>query len=239
MPSCGVVWRVLKQLRKCVRGIKGEMNMTENETLLNKSNFFNNAFQENKGDFERMLKLNLQHFAEEGEDGEEEKEAEQPETFTKSEVDSQISKSVAKALERKQAEFEAQLEEKLAAERKSAEEYAKMTAKEKEDAAYKQRLSELEKREQELNQRQLLTQVEADLKESGLPVSFASSLVAVGDNEAIKEALNAIKKDFDDAVNNAVKDKLRQDTPKTGGGIPGNAVTSIAELAAQNRIIKN
>ena len=165
-------------------------------------------------------------------------------TLTQAELDKKIEaeadRKLAKALEKKQAEWQSQLEEKLAAERKTAEEYAKMTAKEKEDAAYKSRLSELEKREQELNKRQLLTQVEADLKENGLPVSFASSLLTVGDNEQIKGAINAIKKDFDEAVNETVKDKLRQDTPKTGGGFGiTSKMPSKAEMARKARVIKN
>lgn len=165
-------------------------------------------------------------------------------TLTQAELDKKIEaeadRKLAKALEKKQAEWQSQLEEKLAAERKTAEEYAKMTAKEKEDAAYKSKLSELEKREQEINKRELLTQVEADLKDNSLPVSFASSLLTVGDNEQIKEAINAIKKDFDEAVNEAVKGKLRQDTPPAGGGINSRTtVPSKAEMARNARIIKN
>lgn len=188
----------------------------------------------------KWLPLNIQFFAEDPVD------PTPPEDITLSQaeldkkIEAEADRKLAKALEKKQAEWQSQLDEKLAAERKTAEEYAKMTAKEKEDAAYKSRLSELEKREQELNKRQLLTQVEADLKDNSLPVSFASSLLTVGDNEQIKEAINAIKKDFDEAVNDAVKGKLRQDTPKAGGGAPqGTGSVSIAELAAQNRIIKN
>lgn len=191
------------------------------------------------------LTLNIQHFAEGGEGAEGGTAPETPPegngTFTQSEVDSQISKAVEKALQRKQTDFEKQLEEKLAAERKSAEEYAKMTAKEKEDAEYKERLEKLDAREKEINSRELLTQIESDLKASSLPLSFAASLLNVGDNEKIKESIASIKKDFDGAVNEKVKEALRQDTPSTGGGI-GGAKTggqSIAEMARAARIIKN
>lgn len=176
----------------------------------------------------KWLPLNIQFFA----DPVDPVDPTPPEdiTLTQAELDKKIEaeadRKLAKALEKKQAEWQTQLDEKLAAERKTAEEYAKMTAKEKEDAAYKSRLSELEKREQELNKRQLLTQVEADLKDNSLPVSFASSLLTVGDNEQIKEAINAIKKDFDEAVNEAVKGKLRQETPPAGGGKPDTSVGS-------------
>lgn len=193
----------------------------------------------------KWLPLNIQFFSEEP-PADPTDPADPPEdiTLTQAELDKKIEaeadRRLTKALEKKQSEWQAQLDEKLAAERKSAEEYAKMTAKEKEDAEYKKRVSDLEKREQELNKRQLLSQVEADLKENGLPVSFASSLLTVGGNEEIKEALNAIKQDFDNAVNEAVKDKLRQDTPKTSGGVPGKKDSkSIAEMARAARVIKN
>lgn len=190
-----------------------------------------------------QLPLNIQFFSEEPPADPPSDPADppaEPETFTRSEVDSQISKAVKNAIEKKQAEWQAQLDEKLAAERKSGEEYAKMTAKEKEDAEYKKRLSALEKREQELNTKQLHSQIESDLKEKSLPVSFASSLVSVGDNEQIKEAISGIKKDFDDAVNAAVKEKLRQDTPPSGGNIRDNKKgPSVAEMARKARIIKN
>lgn len=189
----------------------------------------------------KWLKLDLQTFADDTPPPVDETPPtdDTPETFTKSEVDSQISKSVENALKKRQAEWDAQLDEKLKAERKSAEEYAKLTAKEKEDADYNNRLSDLEKREQELNNRQLLSQVEADLKEIGLPVTLAPALITAGDNEQIKEAINGIKKDFDEAVNSAVKEALRQETPKLGGGIGDtNKAPNIAEMARAARIIK-
>lgn len=186
------------------------------------------------------LTLDIQCFAEGGEGGTDpETPPEEKETFTQSEVDSQISKAVEKALQRKQADFEKQLEEKLAAERKSAEEYAKMTAKEKEEAKYQERLKELEAREKEINSRELLTQIESDLKENELPLSFAKSLLSVGDNEKIKESIAGIKKDFDTAVNEKVKEALRQDVPNAGGGMSqSNKPLDIAEMARAARIIK-
>lgn len=189
------------------------------------------------------LTLNIQYFAEGGEGGEGGTDPETPpegkETFTQSEVDSQISKAVEKALQRKQADFEKQLEDKLAEERKSAEEYAKMTAKEKEEAKYQERLKELEAREKEINSRELLTQIESDLKENELPLSFAASLLSVGDNEKIKESIAGIKKDFDTAVNEKVKEALRQDVPNAGGGMSqSNKPLDIAEMARAARIIK-
>lgn len=199
-----------------------------------------------KGEFKmkknEWLKLDIQHFAESDAEGEETP----PEDVTLSQeelskkIEAESDRKLQKALEKKQAEWESQLADKLEAERKSAEDYAKMTAKEKEDAKYKERLKELEAREKEINNRELLTQIESDLKENDLPLSFAPSLLNVGDNEKIKESIAGIKKDYDNAVNEKVKEALRQDTPSTGGGISNQKPNgqSIAEMARNARIIK-
>lgn len=194
-----------------------------------------------------LLKLNIQFFADKGEgDPSEGKDKDAPPedvTLTQEELDKKIEaeadRKLAKALDKKQAEWDAKLEKKLAEERKSAEEYAKLTAKEKEDADYKKRLSELDKREQELNSKQLLSQIETDLKESNLPVSFATSLLSIGKSEQIKEAITGIKKDFDAAVAEQVKVALRQETPPSGdGGLNTNKGFDIAKMARAARVIK-
>src|SRR5699024_2037277 len=134
-------------------------------------------------------------------------------TLTQSEEDSQISKAVDSALKKQQDKLEKQKQEELDRAKAEATEYAKLTQKEKEEADYNKRMRALEEREQELNNKELLSQIESDLKENELPTSFAQSLLAIQDNEKIKESITDIKKQFDEAVNEAVKGKLRQDTP--------------------------
>jgi Domain of unknown function (DUF4355) len=194
------------------------------------------------------LKLNLQYFADGGEGGgegqgagnsEESKKLELSEEELQKKVEAESDRKLAKALEKKQKEWEAQLEQRVADAKKDAEQYAKMTQKEKEDAEFKKRLEALDKRERELNTKQLRSEVESDLKTEGLPATFADSLIKLEDNEKIKEAVSSIKKEFDDAVNNAVKEKLRQDPPESGGSkVNKNSFTSKAEMARKNRIIK-
>jgi hypothetical protein len=154
-------------------------------------------------------------------------------------IEAESDRKLAKALEKKQKEWEDQLDQRIADAKKDAEQYAKMTQKEREDAEYKKRLEALDKRERELNSKQLRSEVEADLKDEGLPAAFAESLIKLEDNEKIKEAVSSIKKEFDAAVNNAVKEKLRQDPPETGGPkINNSSHTTKAEMARKNRIIK-
>lgn len=137
-------------------------------------------------------------------------------TYSQSEVDRQISKAVESALKKQRSKWEEEKEQEIEKAKNEAVEYAKMTQKEKEEAEFKKRLEQLEDREKELNNRELLSQIESDLKENELPASFAQSLLAIQDNEKIKEAITGIKKEFDEAVNAQVKEKLRQDTPEAG-----------------------
>lgn len=61
--------------------------------------------------------------------------------------------------------------------------------------------------------RELKADVESDLKEKGLPTSFAESLIHLEDNEQINDVVNSIKEDFDKAVQEQVKEATRQSTP--------------------------
>lgn len=207
---------------------------------------------------DKYLKLNLQHFAESGEgSGEgtepgkgnpnnttepgsnpEDKPGKGEETFTQSELDSQISKAVDSALKKQESKLEKQKQEELDKAKAEAAEYAKMTQKEKEDAERQKREEELNKRERELNDKELLSQIEFDLKENGLPDAFAPSLLSIQDNEKIKEGITDIKKQFDSAVNDKVKEALRQETPPNGGkNIGGKTIPSVKSIAEENRII--
>src|SRR5690625_3877251 len=98
-------------------------------------------------------------------------------TFTQSEVDRQISKAVESALSRREAKLEEEYAEKIEKERQDAIQYAKLTQKEQEEAEFNKRMEELEQREKELNDRQLLNQIESDLKENNLPTSFSETLL--------------------------------------------------------------
>ncbi|OIU71046.1 hypothetical protein BHE18_08335 [Rossellomorea aquimaris] len=196
------------------------------------------------------LKLNLQYFSEPNDPPADPPNSDDPpsdppaklelsEEELQKKIEAESDRKLAKALEKKQKEWEDQLDQRIADAKKDAEQYAKMTQKEREDAEFKKRLEALDKRERELNTKQLRSEVETDLKDEGLPAAFAESLIKLEDNEKIKEAVTSIKKEFDAAVNNAVKEKLRQDPPETGSSkITNSSHTSKAEMARKNRIIK-
>lgn len=198
-----------------------------------------------------LYKLNLQFFAENEGDSEntnedDNKESEndndsKQETYTKNEVDSAISKAVDSALKKRERKHQQDLEQAREEAKKEAESYAKLTEKEKRDKEIEKREQALAKKEKQFKLRELKADVESDLKEKGLPTSFAESLIHLEDNEKISEVVQAIKSDFDAAVKEQVKEVTRQSTPSNQSSSFGNRQASgksIQELANENRIIK-
>jgi len=199
----------------------------------------------------KRLKLNLQHFAEDNpndpegkgkqsgnDQGDDDKEIFE---LTQSELDSQKHKAVNKALANQEKKFEQRLKEAVENARSEAESYAKLTEKEKKDKEFEKREQALAEREKKFRLRELKADVENDLKDKGLPTSFAESLIHLEDNEQINEVVNAIKEDFDRAVQEQVKEATRQSTPSgQRSDVSSNKKTSdsFAEIARQNRIIQ-
>ena len=199
----------------------------------------------------KRLKLNLQHFAEDdsnnNQETEETKENSQNSDdkkvfeLTQSELDSQKHKAVNTALANQEKKFEQRLKEAVKNARSEGESYAKLTEKEKKDKEFEEREQALAEKEKKFRLRELKADVENDLKDKGLPTSFAESLIHLEDNEQINEVVNAIKEDFDRAVQEQVKEATRQSTPSgQQSDVSSNKKTSdsFAELARQNRIIQ-
>lgn len=199
----------------------------------------------------KRLKLNLQHFAEDNPNDPEGKDKQSGNDqgdddkkffeLTQSELDSQKHKAVNKALANQEKKFEQRLKEAVENARSEAESYAKLTEKEKKDKEFEKREQALAEKEKEFRLRELKADVENDLKDKGLPTSFADSLIHLEDNEQINEVVNAIKEDFDRAVQEQVKEATRQSTPSgQQSDVSSNKKTSdsFAELARQNRIIQ-
>lgn len=199
----------------------------------------------------KRLKLNLQHFAEDNPNDSEGKDKQSGNDqgdddkkffeLTQSELDSQKHKAVNKALANQEKKFEQRLKEAVENARSEAESYAKLTEKEKKDKEIEKREQALAEKEKEFKLRELKADVESDLKEKGLPTSFAQSLIHLEDNEQINDVVNSIKEDFDKAVQEQVKEATRQSTPYgQGSDVSSKKETSksFADLAKENRIIK-
>src|SRR5699024_12558801 len=78
---------------------------------------------------------------------------------------------------------------------------------------YKYCIKELEKRDQNINNRKMLNQIESELKDNSLPIELDDTLLSLQDNEKIKTRINDIKSYVDELVNGRVKEALRQETP--------------------------
>lgn len=175
----------------------------------------------------KRLKLNLQHFTEDNSNNNQETDetnevrqnSDDKKVFelTQNELDSQKHKAVNKALANQEKKFEQRLKEAVENARSEGESYAKLTQKEKEEKALSEREKAIAQREKAQALRELESDVITDLKEQKLPTSFAKALIKIEDNEEIKSTINEIKSDFDEAVQEQVKEATRQSTPSNQG----------------------
>lgn len=217
---------------------------------------FRNVINSRKLKFSEPLKLNLQFFAEGGEgsgfgteegkgegasNGEESgkgdgsKKVELTTEELQKKVEAESDRKLAKALEKQKKDWEKEKQQAIEDAKKDAANYAKMTKQQQEEADYNKRMKDLEDRERQLNLKQLHSEVESDLKSESLPLEFASYLVTLDDNEKIKDSIKGIKKTFEEAVNAAVKEKLRQDTPPGSGSGSNKADNYGKKLAQMNK----
>lgn len=146
-------------------------------------------------------------------------------------------KEVDELIKRKKAEWEKTRKK----EDDEAKKFAKMNAQEK--AEYKQQ--QLEKRIQELEDEKTLAgmrdEARKQLSEKGINISDnLLEFMVSKDAEKTKKAVDSFADLFNAAVNEAVKDKARQTTPKEGGGFSGGGkeTLDIGKMAKEARIIK-
>ena len=158
-------------------------------------------------------------------------------TFTRSDVDREVSKAVQSALDKREAKHKEEMQKAIEDAIAEKERLSKLSEKERQEEQLTQREKEIAEREAEIARKELKADAITDLNEKGLPSEFADILLG-NDAETTLENINTFKVAFDSAVNAAVKEKLRQDTPRTGGASFGGTTPSVAELAQESRIIK-
>ena len=146
------------------------------------------------------------------------------------EFDRRVQKAIDTAVTNAQSKWKALHDDKLS----EAEKLAKMTNEEK--SAY--RVSQLEKELQAFKEKDTLAEMSKTarkmLSEDGItvPDELLAHLVSM-DAEDTKKAVQAFSKLFSDAVQDAVKDKLKGNPPKRGTGSNGN-ITREQILAIKN-----
>lgn len=143
---------------------------------------------------------------------------------------------VNEIIKRKKAEWEKQKKK----DDDEAKKFAKMNAQEKAD--YKQQ--QLEKRIQELEDEKTLSgmrdEARKQLSEKGINISDnLLEFMVSKDAEKTKKAVDSFAELFNSAVNEAVKAKARQTTPRESGRFSGGKdKINLKEMAKEARIIK-
>ena len=157
----------------------------------------------------------------------------EPTTYTQAQLDSEADKRAAKALETAKAKWQQEQAKALEEAKSEGARLAKMSADEKAQELEKQRQAALDKREAELNQRELSTSTKSLLVDKGLPGELADSLVALGDADKIKTAVETLGKSIQETVNKHVEAKLQTDPPKNGPSALDGADDPFKKIMAQ------
>lgn len=188
------------------------------------------------------LPLNLQFFAE-GDGGDDGKEDDQEENVTltaaelQKKIDAETDRKLSKVLEKKQKEWEDKQQAAIQKALEEKERLSKLSEKERKDEELSTREKELADRLAEISRKELKADAVTDLTEKGLNTKFADFLLAE-DAEKTLANINTFKEIFDEALNQAVKEKLRQDSPKDNVSGSSKTSASLKDIAKEARIIK-
>lgn len=166
-------------------------------------------------------------------------EVSEEKTLSQSDIDSQISKAVEKALANSNKKWESKLQQAVTVAQQKATEMAKLSEKERAERESDEARKAFEAEKEEFYRYQKTVETKEKLQICGLPTSLATSLVNLGDDDAINEAITSIKADWDSSIKEQVKGNARQSTPKEvkETSQSDGVNSSIADMAKQNRII--
>ena len=127
-------------------------------------------------------------------------------TFTQDEVNEMISKR----LQRERKDIEAKIE----AERKEAEELAKLSEAEKQRKLFEKQVKEFEETKRAFENERLLNETSKQLAAKNLPIEFAEMLKG-NDAESTFENIKLFEVKFNESVEKVVTERLRGNVPKT------------------------
>ena len=134
-------------------------------------------------------------------------EAKEIKTFTQDEVD----KMISKRLQRERKDIEAKIE----AERKEAEELAKLSEAEKQRKIFEKQVKEFEETKRAFENERLLNETSKQLASKNLPIEFAEMLKG-NDAEKTFENIQLFEAKFNEALEKMVTERLRGNAPKAG-----------------------
>ena len=137
-------------------------------------------------------------------------------TFTQEEVD----KMISKRLQRERKDIEAKIE----AERKEAEELAKLSEAEKQKKLFEKQVKEFEETKRAFENERLLNETSKQLASKNLPIEFAEILKG-NDAEKTFENIQLFETKFNEAVEKVVTERLRGNVPKTTTSLNSPSIT--------------
>ena len=137
-------------------------------------------------------------------------------TFTQDEVD----KMISKRLQRERKDIEAKIE----AERKEAEELAKLSEQEKQKKLFEKQVREFEETKRAFENERLLNETSKQLAAKNLPIEFAEMLKG-NDAEVTFENIKLFESKFNEAVERVVSERLKGNIPKTTISSSNSSIT--------------
>lgn len=172
------------------------------------------------------LPLNLQFFADENPDDKstDDNNNDEQVTLTQEElnkkIESESDKRLAKVLAKKQAEWEASLDEKVEAKLKEDKRLSKLSEADRKEELLSQKEKDLARREAEIARTQVKADVISALSERKLPTQLAE-FITLEDNEQALEQIKTLNTVIDDIKREAVKEATRQSVPGAGSTVFG------------------
>lgn len=148
-------------------------------------------------------------------------------------LDSEADKRSAAAIAKAQAKWEAEQKQAIEDAKNEGAKLAKMSAADKLAEEQKQREEAFKQREAELNKRELSYSTKDLLAEHGLPTEMADSLIALGDADAIKNAVETLKASVDSAVKEQVEKAAQSTPPATGASVLGDPEDPFSKIMSQ------
>lgn len=160
-------------------------------------------------------------------DGKDDKE-QGSKSFTQEDIDKIVNKTIA----RERSKWEKDFETKLEAQKSEAEKLAKMNADQRAEHERTKRENELAEREAAINRRELRATALESLAEKSLPSQLAEILVYT-DAESTNSSIAAVENAFRAAVESAVNERLKGETPRGGGGAAPKGYDAGKSMAEQ------
>lgn len=189
----------------------------------------------------KEFKMNLQLFNDggSGDNGEGNPPSDPPtdppaelKTYTQEELDKLLQQEGDRRVTSAREKFEKEYKEKLEKEKKEAERLANLSVEEKEKELLEQTKKDIEEREKALKLKELKLDAIDILADKKLPIKFADMLLK-DDAESTLDNIKIFEKEWQEAIDAAVTERLKGKTPPAGNGDIGNDVSSIAKLRNQ------